>query len=392
MRISSFSELPKDEDPIIAREATLRGWRGLTEKGEILNVTSRNGDVAKIPEGDVIMMRGKEATSMRSVKNSGASIDEYFEHFNRATTHVTMGQAAEALGEIDKAIAIAPTLYARYNRSMMLLHLGRWPEGFEEYWNCELSTPFRREWVRICLESGMSPWRGEPLRGKKILLVHAHGYGDTLMTLRYVPILKSLGAEVILWMPPALLTIAEDFAAITTDLVDADFFCPMLHLLGSLSVTPGDAGSCAPYIKVDKQPIENGDKERVGIVWSVGTESTGDYPRSIPLEKLVAALPDAEIHSLQTQGAAHAQRLGVKTHEFSDFRDCAMLMMTMDRVVSVDTAALHLAGAIGHPRVVGLLSKWSSWRWNARWYDRVNLCRQRSSGNWDSALDQMEIF
>jgi ADP-heptose:LPS heptosyltransferase len=65
-------------------------------------------------------------------------------------------------------------------------------------------------------------------------------------------------------------------------------------------------------------------------------------------------------------------------------------MMEMDMIVSVDTAALHLAGAIGHPKVVGLLSHWASWRWLAPWYENVRLCRQAAAGDWSSALAQIQ--
>src|SRR5262249_39660159 len=118
----------------------------------------------------------------------------------------------------------------------------------------------------------------------------------------------------------------------------------------------------------------------------IGKPSYGDYPREIPLGELIAALGDAELHSVQVQNADEARALGVHVHEFSDFADCAALMMQMDEIVSVDTAALHLAGAIGHPRVTALLSHWASWRWLAPWYADMRLCRQASAGDWASAL------
>jgi ADP-heptose:LPS heptosyltransferase len=92
---------------------------------------------------------------------------------------------------------------------------------------------------------------------------------------------------------------------------------------------------------------------------------------------------------VQVQGAQEAQALGVKAFEFEDFADCAALMSRMDQIVSVDTAALHLAGAIGHPNVVGLLSHWHSWRWIAPWYESVRLLRQTAHGDWGSALAQL---
>jgi hypothetical protein len=103
----------------------------------------------------------------------------------------------------------------------------------------------------------------------------------------------------------------------------------------------------------------------------------------------VRALGDAEIHSVQSQNGYDARRLNVHVHAFRDFADCAALMLQMDEIVSVDTAALHLAGAIGHPRVFGLLSHWASWRWLAPWYGNVRLCRQKKPDDWSGALAEV---
>ena len=84
-----------------------------------------------------------------------------------------------------------------------------------------------------------------------------------------------------------------------------------------------------------------------------------------------------------------AAKNGVATYDYKSFEDCARAMMSMDEIVSVDTAALHLAGAIGHPSVTGLLSHWHSWRWVARWYDNVRLCVQDASGDWASAIAEV---
>jgi len=213
--------------------------------------------------------------------------------------------------------------------------------------------------------------------------MHAHGFGDTIMMLRYVPILWALGADVVVDVPPTLQRLVRWSPG-----EDGDYFVPILHLLYFLSVTPDNVESYTPYLGVEPMPTQF-KRNRIGIAWSIGKPSDGDYPREIPLEQLVAAFPDAELHSMQTQGAEEAQRLGVHVHDYEDFADCARMMMQMDEIVSVDTAALHLAGAIGHPRVTGLLSFWHSWRWVARWYDNVKLCRQTSPGDWWGALAQL---
>jgi hypothetical protein len=380
-RISFLDDLPCD--PLIAREDMPYGWRGLTAKGEILEVRSRNG----IPSGDVVMARGGSVVARLAQPENGvkpASIDEYLRRHDAATVCTRSNRHLEALGEWDAALAIAPTLFARHNRAMTLLALGRWSEGFEEYQECELAPALMRPSVCEALNAGLKQWRGEPIAGKHLLLIHAHGFGDTLMTFRYVEELKQRGAEVTLLMPPALESLAAQVAPVVSRIAFADYFCPMLHLLGLLRVTPDDIGGLpAPYLRPSVgrvRPFDN-DRPRIGVAWSTGNPdvANGGYHREIPLARLVSDLGDAEIHSVQIQGGEEARALGVVTYDFEDFGHCAEVMMTMDEIVSIDTAALHLAGAIGHPHVTGLLRDWHSWRWLAPWYD-VEL-RRFDDGN-----------
>jgi hypothetical protein len=221
--------------------------------------------------------------------------------------------------------------------------------------------------------------------------MHAHGFGDTIMMLRYLPALYALGAHVGIDVPWALQRLTP--CPVGDD--RCDYFCPILHLLHFLHVTPESVDG-RPYLSVEAALVDRWRdalprrRKQIGIAWSIGKPSDGDYPREIPLAELVAALRNADLHSVQIQGADEARALGVHVREFEDFADCAALMMTMDEIVSVDTAALHLAGAIGHPRVYGLLSYWASWRWVAPWYSNVQLCRQAAAGDWSSALEQIQ--
>jgi hypothetical protein len=34
----------------------------------------------------------------------------------------------------------------------------------------------------------LQPWRGEDLAAKRMAVIHAHGFGDSIMALRYVPL------------------------------------------------------------------------------------------------------------------------------------------------------------------------------------------------------------
>jgi len=64
----------------------------------------------------------------------------------------------------------------------------------------------------------------------------------------------------------------------------------------------------------------------------------------------------------------------------SDWDDTAAVVSLLDRVVTVDTALAHLAGAMARP-VTTLLPFAPDWRWGAsgestRWYPSMRLVRR----------------
>jgi hypothetical protein len=239
---------------------------------------------------------------------------------------------------------------------------------------------------RAAIARGLRPWNGEDLGGRGLVLLDDHGFGDTIMMLRYVPTLFAMGAEVLIICRPELTRLASQFAPVGSlgGVMEPVYFCSFLHLLRFL---PGYEMPAPPYLRAGARG-HGGDRRRIGIAWSVGVAHDDDYPREVPLELLATAFPDAELHSVQTQGADEASMFGIIAHEFRDFAECADVMMQMDEIVAIDTAALHLAGAIGHPKVTALLSFWHSWRWSAPWYPTMNLAIQKRPGDWGSALAQ----
>ena len=384
-------------DPVIWSEETAYGWRGLTSHGEVLEVQGTNGHKIDIPSEMVVHFRGAPIGKRLVTNDIKVDIDQYLVHFNRVIDCYKNNRLAEALCESDATLKLAPTLRAKFNRSMILLAMGRWTLGLREYWECEQSRPFMRPQVAEAISAGLRPWQGESLAGKRLLLLHAHGFGDTIQMLRYVPHLK----KTLMVMPEPMARLAKQCGLVMDQLVDCDYFCPILHLLYVLNIAP-DKVNGRSYLRANNKSdiahwrVGLGPKKktrRIGIAWSVGKPSPGDYPREIDLTELVLHLRDTvdhvEIHSVQLQDADNAHKLGVHVHRFSDFADCAAMMLHMDEIISVDTAALHLAGSIGHTRVTGLLSYWSSWRWVARWYDNVRLVKQKSAGDWQSALAQL---
>jgi len=375
-----IDDLP-ELDAIIAHEASENGWRGLTAHGEIFEVKGRNGHKAIAPDGEsILVMRDGKAVGRRAVSNDGGiKIDDYLARHNRGVELYKANDCAAALAQFDAAIAIADTARAQFNRGLVLLSLGHWREGLEGHEKrLALNMPYTCE----AAAQKMPLWQGEDLGGKTLLLVHDAGFGDSIMLLRYVPMLKTIGANVRLMMPPELARLAEQTAPLGDT---GDYFCPMLsllHRLGqSIEIIPNK-----PYLKTDPVLVEQWRKRisqswgrrRIGIAWSVGRLVVGDYPRSIPLAALVEDLSsDADLYSIQKQEREVAEELGVKTFDLEDFADCAALISLMDEIVSIDTAAVHVAGAIGHPNTTVLLGNgWASWRWHENpFYPQIRIRR-----------------
>ena len=75
-----------------------------------------------------------------------------------------------------------------------------------------------------------------------------------------------------------------------------------------------------------------------------------------------------------------------------DFDDVAAHVQALDAVVTIDSAPLHLGGAIGTP-VLAMIDHISQWAWGTReqqrWYDSVTLFRQPSPGEWRPVVERI---
>ena len=74
-----------------------------------------------------------------------------------------------------------------------------------------------------------------------------------------------------------------------------------------------------------------------------------------------------------------------------DLSDTACLVSQLDVVVTVDTAVAHLAGGLGARTSLLLPIHGCDWRWGntgmtTPWYSSVLLRRQKTMGEWSSAL------
>jgi tetratricopeptide (TPR) repeat protein len=106
----------------------------------------------------------------------------------------------EAISRLRKAIALKPELAeAHYNLSLALFMLGDLAAGlplYERRLDIERNPQYAASGVGSTLPqlSAVRRWQGEPLQGKSLLIWTEQGIGDSLMMLRYLPLLKGRGA------------------------------------------------------------------------------------------------------------------------------------------------------------------------------------------------------
>jgi hypothetical protein len=296
---------------------------------------------------------------------------------------------------------------AHWNRSLVHLLLGEfeaaWPL-FEWRWKAKKNN--------ISLPDFRRPlWLGErALTGQTILICWEQGFGDTIQFCRYVPIVKTLGAKVLLVVPPSLVPLLKTLDGVDQVLgpdepvSDFDYYCPLMSLPLAFRTTLISIPAPSAYLHADenrmqfwKAKLPHAGRKRVGIAWS---GSATNKSRSLPLAELIEHLPghldyvciQKDVTDVE-RGILAEQNMYCFDQDIADFSDTAALCGLMDLVISIDTSAAHLAGAMGKPTWV-LLPHLPDWRWlldrsDNPWYPSMRLFRQEEMGAWDTVLQRV---
>jgi tetratricopeptide (TPR) repeat protein len=307
---------------------------------------------------------------------------------------------------------------AKWNRGLLLLALGRMPEGWAlAEARFQVASPIVR--TRAC---DKPLWLGEPVLSGRTLLLHAaEGFGDTLQYCRYAPLAKSLGARVILEVQPGLKRLLGSLQGVDHIVEPGkldesyDFHCPMLSLPLAFRSTLVSLPRETAYLGADPDGVSHwadrlgtAPELRVGIAWQGNPKAERNLAcgRSIPLAYYsgLAAVPGVRLISLQKgDGASQLESVdfGDQVWDFAAeldtgpdaFVDTAALMKNLDVVITSDTSIAHLAGALGVPVWVALHFT-PDWRWmiersDSPWYPSMRLFRQPAPGNWQAVIEEL---
>lgn len=258
-------------------------------------------------------------------------------------------------------------------------------------------------------------WNGEPIDGRNVIIRCLHGLGDAIQFLRYMPQLRARASSVVVEVHPRLYELASYIDGVGEVItwgelapvlpVNWDVQMEIMELPYLFRTSLHQLPIANNYLHIpdsvtDRLALASSRCPRIGIVWAAGE---WNLQRSLPfsLAQRLLAESNCEFWSLQGSPAnaewmrlPRSERLkdGV---EFGDgLVNLAALVNSLDLVITVDTLAAHLAGAMGKPAWV-LLNHAADWRWmtnrdDSPWYPSVRLFRQPSPGDWETVVDTVQ--
>jgi len=303
-----------------------------------------------------------------------------------------LGVLTDAAAALRHAVRLSPGR-ADYHTNLAhtLLSEGCFAEGFRE-WEWRTPSPPR---------SFTQPrWDGSPFPGKTLLIHAEQGYGDSLQFCRFLPLAARLGGRVVVETRAPLAGPLGRLGGVASivrwgdPLPDFDLHLPLPSLANLFHAAPVSP----PYLTApperatswhDRLAGSSG-KRKVGLVWACNPKAP-DQRRSVPFPQIadmVRDLPDIAFFSLQREGERTCEGLVPLGEQIGDFDDLAGALMSLDLLISVDTAAAHMAGGLGRDLWV-LLPHAADWRWREEWYPAARRYRQLQPGDWKDVLDRV---
>jgi tetratricopeptide (TPR) repeat protein len=335
------------------------------------------------------------------------------QYVTRGIAHFKQDRFAEALADYDIALSFTPDdPYARWNKAMALLSSGDYVRGFQEHdvaWRLFHWRGFGPIGNDIDRLVHLPLWRGED--DVRLLLYHELGFGDAIMAMRYLPELKRR-TELVLVIDPCLTELARGFDIEVTDalpdsLEGFDCRLPLFGAMSALNQTT-ETIPAEPYIhREDGAGVPSrlpncsqrdhawgfaaaptySTRGKIGIAWSGRTQT------AFALHRFLSLLDHdgCSLHALQPGAVTESFDNVESFPPWGNFSDVAERIGKMDHVVSVDTAAIHLAGAMGHPSAHLLLPRLMDWRWHhsAVWYPTVKTYRQDTAEDWNAPFARL---
>ena len=338
------------------------------------------------------------------------------------------GEWDAALGQWRAAARLAPGSPGhRNNLALALMLHGRWDEAAALH-EARLDKP---DWTSLAAKGSLDGIRfrlarpGDELVGRRVLAFTEQGLGDCVWAARWLPVLAARGVAVTVAtrpeLAPLLARIAPDLPQIgpPPEQPEAkinlaalagrfDLFAPLMSLPNLLGVA-APTGDGVPYLAPELARIDVWraryaqalpGRRPIGVVWRASLTNASSPRRSVPAAVLaaLAACPDLGFVNLQGGPPEGREALaGVLPQTFDALADgeppldeFAAAVAATDTLVTVDTLAAHIAGAMGHKALVLVPAAphfyWGLGRDVCPWYPTLRLFRQSRQGGWEAVV------
>ena len=310
----------------------------------------------------------------------------------------------------------------RWNMALLQLTTGEMGPGWINY-ECRFD-PARISVDRVVRPNTSLPMltASDSMQGKTIILLQEQGFGDTFQFYRFARELKLEGAaRVVAIVSPELNEVVrtipwidEAYHEVNGDITLADYWVFPMSLPARYGVVDDlTIPKPIPYIKVDPEVQAlwakrfekiNSKKIRVGLVWAGRESHTNDKNRSMKLSDFngLSRFSDRiEFISMQKGRRENDEKdpnwkVTKCGEQIETFMDSAAIMANLDLLISIDSAPVHIAGAIGAPVWVLIPFifdfRWMENREDSPWYPSLRLFRQKDiSEGWGPVLKRLEV-
>ena len=356
--------------------------------------------------------------------------------YNRANARQPLGDALGALEDLDAALPGAENPYERammnMARAMLLMTLGRIPEGFEAY-EVRLD-PQMPDAMRVAVEAPR--WDPTtPLTGRRLLIVGEQGIADEMVfgsTIGDAIEAVGPGGQVFVAVEPRLVGLFQRafptaivgghravklegritrYVPFVEELTDKpDCWVPMASLLAVFRASVDTFPDRRGYLVADPDKVAHWKAEleklgpglKVGLHWKslVLTGSRARYFSSFERWKPVLTTPGAVMVNLQCGDvaddleAAEAAGVTIWTPPINlkdDLEDVAALSVALDLVIGPGIAGTNLAATVGG--TVWMITAPDDWHYLATdkypFYPHLRFFRREAFDEWTNTIDRI---
>lgn len=385
--------------------------------------------------GTVLSDQGDMSTALTFFEES-LRLDPAFAkaRYNRANVRQPLGDPEGALEDLDAALPGAESPYERammgMARAMLLMGLGRIPEGFEAY-EVRLD-PHLPEAMRVAVDAPRWDPKTEDIRGKRLLIVGEQGIADEMVFGSCIgDAIEAVGpdGQVFVAVEPRLIGMFQRawpqavFGAhkavklegrITRYVPFAeeldwklDAWIPMASLMAVYRPTVESFPERRGYLVADPERVAfwKGELEKLGPGLKVGlhwkslvlTGSRARYFSSFERWKPVLTTPGAVMVNLQcgdvSDDLAQAEAAGVRIwtppiNLKDDLEDVAALSAALDLVIGPGIAGTNLAAAVGG--TAWMITAPDDWHYLATdkypFYPHLRFFKRDAFDDWDGVI------